>query len=138
VHNPPAMPARESSSRTPWALGSLMLLALAALAGPGCGGADNRPPRWSFIAPAIIEPSCATASCHSAVVQRSGVALEPRETARDTLVGRHFVIASDPDGSALMALLLAQGSRRMPPDFALPETDVELIRQWIIDGAHDD
>jgi hypothetical protein len=104
----------------------------------GCGGADNRPPRWSFIAPTIIEPSCATASCHAAVAQRAGVALDPPDTAYQTLVGRSFVIPGHPEESELVALLRAQGSQRMPPDFPLPEVDIELIEQWITMGAGPD
>jgi hypothetical protein len=104
----------------------------------GCGGADNRPPRWSFIAPAIIEPSCATVSCHSSVTGRAGVTLDPRQTAYHTLVDRHFVIPDHPELSEMVSLLRAQGSPRMPPDFALPEVDISLIEQWITNGANDD
>jgi len=113
-------------------------LLLASLLVAGCGGADNRPARWSFIAPAIIEPTCATISCHSAVTDRAGVILEPREVGYHTLVDRHFVIPGVPDVSEMVALLRAQGSRRMPPDFALPEVDIALIAQWIANGANDD
>lgn len=104
----------------------------------GCGGPDNRPARWSFIAPAIIEPSCATISCHSWVTDRAGVILEPDQTAYHTLVDRHFVIPGAPDLSEVVSLLRAEGSPRMPPDFALPETDIALIAQWITNGANDD
>ena len=104
----------------------------------GCGGADNRPARWSFIAPAIIEPSCATISCHAKVTERAGVTLAPREVAYHTLVDRHFVIPSHPELSEMVALLRAEGSPRMPPDFALPEVDIALIEQWIANGANDD
>ena|SRR5215471_10392757 len=120
--------------RLPRCLGLLLASPLAA----GCGGADNRPARWSFIAPAIIEPSCATISCHSTVTGRAGVTLEPREVARHTLVDRHFVIPFVPDLSEMVALMRAEGSRRMPPDFALPEVDIALIEQWITNGANDD
>ena len=40
--------------------------------------------------------------------------------------------------SEMVALLRAEGSRRMPPDFALPEVDIALIERWITDGANDD
>jgi hypothetical protein len=104
----------------------------------GCGGADNRPARWSFIAPAIVEPSCATVSCHSTVTDRAGVTLEPSDVAFHTLVDRHFVIQGVPDLSEMVALMRAQGSQRMPPDFALPEVDIALIEQWITNGANND
>jgi len=115
----------------------------------GCGGAENRPARWSFIAPAIIEPSCATVSCHSAVAQRAGVVLDSRETAYHTLTTRHFVVTCGADAAAacsdtavatseIVVLMRGQGSRRMPPDFALPEADIRLIEKWISNGAHND
>ena len=104
----------------------------------GCGGADNRPARWSFIQPAIVEPSCATVSCHSTVTDRAGVTLEPRQTAYQTLLDRHFVVQGHPELSEMVALMRAQGSQRMPPDFALPEVDIALIEQWITNGANDD
>jgi hypothetical protein len=115
----------------------------------GCGGAEDRPARWSFIAPAIIEPSCATVSCHSAVAQRAGVVLDSRETAYKTLTTRHFVVTCASDAGAtcvenaaatseIVVLMRGQGSRRMPPDFALPEADIRLIEKWISNGARDD
>jgi Planctomycete cytochrome C len=111
---------------------------LASFVAAGCGGGDNRPARWSVIAPAIIEPSCATVSCHSAVTARAGVTLEPGDVSFHTVVDRHFVIPGRPDLSEMVALMRAEGSPRMPPDFALPETDIALIERWITNGAHDD
>jgi hypothetical protein len=117
---------------------SWLLLALSGLAA-GCGSTtDDRPARWSFIAPAIIEPSCATVSCHSSVAQRSGVILEPREVAYKNLHDRFLVVPGDKDTSEIVALMRAEGSARMPPDFALPEADIELIERWITAGANDD
>jgi hypothetical protein len=125
-----------SARRALCGIGLLFCLGL----GAGCGGADNRPPNWSFIAPTIIEPSCATASCHSAVAQRAGVVLDPPDAAYQTLISRSFVKTNDsnPDDSELLAVLRGQGSPRMPPDFPLPEVDIELIQQWITMGASPD
>jgi hypothetical protein len=130
MHNPPMIPARR-----------LLLVAVAALA-LGCGDAtDDRPIRWSFISAAIIEPSCATVNCHSAVAQRAGVDLHDRATGYRDLVGRSFVIPGDqsePGMSALLYLMSGQGSLRMPPDGALPAADVQLIDNWIKAGAKND
>lgn len=121
------------------------LLLVACLA--GCGAAtDDRPAKWSYIAPAIIEPNCATVSCHSSVAQRAGVILEPAATAYATLTKRHFVVVCDPAVTActpdvavatseVLSLMRAQGSQRMPPDQALPESDIHLIQTWIANGA---
>jgi hypothetical protein len=102
----------------------------------GCGGStDDRPAKWSFISTAIIEPSCATASCHSDVARKAGVNLYNKDVGYDALVKRLFVVPSNQQASELMFLLRAQGTRRMPPDFPLPEEDVQLIGQWITSGA---
>lgn len=106
-----------------------MVLALTLV---GCGSsADTRPAKWSFISPTIIQPSCATANCHSQLAPRSGVALDTTFEGYDQLVNRHFVKPGDSEGSALIGLLRGQGSRRMPPDFPLPDVDIQLIADWI-------
>jgi hypothetical protein len=128
------MSAPRSSS---WLQRSLGFLLVSAAMVAGCGGQDTRPDTtFAFIGPAIIEPNCATVSCHSAVAQRAGVVLEPSATAYKTLTTRHFVISMDPDESEIMALITAQGVRRMPPDFPLPAADIDLIRRWIANGAN--
>jgi hypothetical protein len=107
-----------------------------ALAAVGCGSrVETRPHKWSFISAAIIQPSCATANCHSQLAQRSGVALDTTFNGYDQLVNRHFVKPGDSEGSALIGLLRGQGSRRMPPDFPLPDVDIQLIADWIDDAA---
>jgi hypothetical protein len=130
MHNPPMIPARR-----------LLLVAMAAFA-LGCGDAtDDRPPRWSFISATIIEPSCATVNCHSAVANRAGVALFDRDTGYHDLIDRSFVIPGDqsePGMSSLLYLLNGQGSLRMPPDGALPKADIDLIDAWIKAGAKND
>jgi len=150
VHNPDSMPPGRSVARGfagvvrgRAACGGLLAFLI------GCGGAEDRPARWSFIAPAIIEPSCATVSCHSAVAQRAGVVLDSKQTAYRTLTTRRFVVTCG-DGapatcldtaaadSEIVVLMRGQGSQRMPPDFALPEADIRLIEKWISNGARND
>ena len=82
------MSGRQLTLRSSFGVLTAFGLLLGSLA--GCGGGDNRPARWSYIAPAIIEPNCATVSCHSAVAQRAGVILDTTQTAYTTLTGRHF------------------------------------------------
>lgn len=137
---------------------ALMLVSLTA-AGAGCGSAtDNRPATWSYVSTAILQPSCATANCHSALAQRAQVDLSTRAAGYHSLVDRHFVItpAAVTDGGAaaveagvpayltddqrversqVINLMHAQGSLRMPPDMPLPETDIQLVEKWIRDGA---
>jgi hypothetical protein len=120
-------------------VGALAALIALGSAAAGCGGTDDRPATWSYIYPAILEPSCATASCHSKFAARSGVDLSTSREAYSQLVDRHFVIPG-PDplkaaDSELLFLLRAQGARRMPPDFPLPTVDIALIEEWIVAGA---
>ncbi len=118
--------------------GLILVAAVAALI--GCGGTtDDRPARWSLISATIIEPSCATVNCHSAVAQRAGVDLHDRNTGWNSLVTRGFVQPNDQThSSAILYLMNAQGSIRMPPDVPLPEADIALIDKWIMNGANND
>jgi hypothetical protein len=121
-----------------WVLRGVGVLA-ALCSAAGCGSADDeRPITWSFIYPAIIEPSCATASCHSDFTQRAGVNLGTSQAAWNQMTMRHFVAPGDPANSEVIYLMRGQGARRMPPDFALPEVDVHTVELWIGAGAMND
>lgn len=126
-------------TRSLGAVGFLVALSTGTLLS-GCGSdTDDRPATWSYIYPAIIEPSCATASCHSNFTRRAGVNLGTEEEAWYQLVCRHFVIPGNSGQSELSNLLNASGAKRMPPDFALPQTDIFKIQDWIdTGGAKDD
>ena len=78
-------------------------------------------------------------NCHSAVAQRAGVDLHDRNTGWNSLVPRGFVQPNDQThSSAILYLMNAQGSIRMPPDVPLPEADIALIDKWIMNGAAND
>ena len=112
---------------------------LLVLAG-GCGSADYGPEKakWSFISATIIEPSCATVNCHSAITHQGNVDLSAREIGYLTLVNGQFTKNDgDPATSTLVTLLNAQGSMRMPPDNPLSQADIQLIETWISNGALD-
>jgi hypothetical protein len=47
-------------------------VALVAAGTAGCSG-DSRPAEWGYISPVIMEPNCATASCHSRAAAVSGL-----------------------------------------------------------------
>jgi hypothetical protein len=49
-----------------------VLAALAVAGAAGCSG-DSRPAEWGYISPVIMEPNCATASCHSRAAAVSGL-----------------------------------------------------------------
>jgi hypothetical protein len=109
------------------------IAALGAIA--GCGGStDDRPAKWSFIAATIIEPSCATVNCHSAITHKAALDLHDRESGYYALVNGKYLIASDPEESTVIQVMNAQGSTRMPPDVPLPTADIALIESWIASG----
>jgi hypothetical protein len=113
----------------------------------GCD--DDRPATWEYVYPAVIQPNCATSSCHAHLSGQAGVKLHNSEAAYLILTGhpcdgdapqgeapRNFVVPGDPSRSRLMYLLLAQEVRiMMPPDRPLPAPDIDLIEQWILEGA---
>jgi hypothetical protein len=138
VHNLP--PMRPGNSLT-WILrGVCVVVAFVALVPTGgCGGdTDDRPAKWSYIYPAIIQPSCATASCHSDFTRIAGVNFGYEDEGYYQLACRHFIAPTSPDDSEVLHLMRAQGAQRMPPDFALPEADIALISTWIAGGAPDE
>ena len=135
MHNPPML--------LPRLPGLVVLAALVFGTGVGCGGTnDDRPPQWSFISPVIIEPACATVNCHSAITHQGHVDLSNATIGYQTLVQNaggqtYYVYPGQPDQAALISLLNAVGSTRMPPDNPLPQADIALISKWISDGAKD-
>ena len=149
-----AMSAGRTSPRRRWARDAVVALAqmlgMVVLCGVigaqvGCGNIDERPQTWAFVSTAIMEPSCATANCHSALAARAEVDLSTRQAGYASLVTRNFVVPDtvDPpidaelrvERSTILRLMRAEGTLRMPPDAPLPEIDIHLIERWIRDGA---
>jgi hypothetical protein len=125
-------------------LAAVVALAAASVAmGMGCGGTqEDRQPQWSFISPVVIEPACATVNCHSAITHQGGVDLSNSTIGYQTLVQNsngmtYYVYPGYPQYSSLITLLNATGSIRMPPDNPLPQADIQLISDWIQQGAKD-
>ena len=136
---------------------------LLALAG-GCGGRDERPPAWDYISPAILQPNCATVSCHSRAQAAAGLDFSDPDRGYKSLT-QLWVWVVDPNGtpesgcrkvdgrvvcqrphrpmvtpynpaqSRLVQLLRGHAAPRMPPDRPLFEADVALIERWIELGA---
>jgi hypothetical protein len=139
-------------------------VAIAMLAA-ACGGADGRPASWGYISPAILQPSCATPSCHSQATAVSGLDFSTPERGYSSLTRlwvwvvtpsdagggescgivngtyvceqkvRRLVTPYDPAGSRLVNMLRARDAPRMPPDRPLVEADIQLIERWILNGA---
>jgi hypothetical protein len=154
----PVYPAFPRFSRLP-------LAALTAVLASSCDVDDRRAPEWAYIAPVILQPNCATSSCHSRGEAAAGLdfsdpgrgyeslfelevwVVDPAATAGErgckvahgTVVcprpTRPMVIPFNPSQSRLVNMLRARGAARMPPDRPLPEVDIQLIERWILNGA---
>jgi hypothetical protein len=118
-----------------------------------CGGEeDTRDPAWGYISAAIIQPNCATSSCHSKAVAVAGLDLSTVDNGYISLVQlklaprgttkveppRPMVLPGNPDESRVMHMLRADGAKRMPPDRPLATADIDLVEQWILNGAKND
>ena len=77
----------------------LLALALAAVC-QGCGGADSRPAVWGFISPEILQPNCATTSCHGPAAAVSGLDFSTPGSGYTSLTGL-WVWLVVPDGGAV-------------------------------------
>ncbi len=122
-----------------------VLVAAASVALMACGD-DERPPSFQYIHTAIIEPNCTTSGCHSGLSEAAGLDFESMEDAYVQLTGRacgdegeglrRYINPGQPENSQLMYLLLGlEVPTPMPPDVALPDADIDLIEQWILEGA---
>ena len=149
---------------SPIAGGLRAALLLLACVAAGCGDTDARPAVWSYVSPVILEPNCATASCHGPAASVAGLDFSDPDsgyasltrlyvlvvdptgqggpgcgTADGVVVCEHkarpLVIPYDPNESRLVNMLRARNAPRMPPDRPLAESDIRLIERWILDGA---
>lgn len=136
------------------------LLALAAIAG-GCDGGDGSglqplpaPGDTSFkavfseIQATVLTPSCATSGCHQGAGAPQGLRLDAvnsygllvnRPSSEDPAVLR--VAAHDPDASYLIQKLEGTASvgAQMPlSGNPLEQSAIDVVRQWITEGAIDD
>lgn len=98
---------------------------------------------------AIFTPSCATAGCHNNTSQAAGLSLANADTSYAELVGEFssqngqsavlLVAPTDPGGSYLIRKMenaaTITGARMPLNGAAVPQSDIDQIRQWILDGA---
>jgi hypothetical protein len=113
---------------------------LVALLAAACGSdVDPRPATLSYILPAILEPGCATASCHAGDAAPTGLRFDDREVEAllEELTERTLIFPGQPAASPLLHWLRGSAGVpvRMPPDQPLPGADIALIERWIADGA---
>jgi hypothetical protein len=138
-------------------------MAIALVAPLGCGS-PNRAASWAYISPVIMQPNCASSSCHSPGVAAAGLDFSDPDVGYSSLTRlwvwivdphkagepgceqrsgttvceepfRPLVTPYDPDQSRLVSLLRGRNAPRMPPDRPLDEADIELVEHWILNGA---
>lgn len=104
-------------------------------------------PNFSEIQSNVFTPSCATAGCHAGAGPSAGLNLDAANSyaelinipsSQDSAIDR--VEPGSPNTSYLIQKLegTAATGGLMPPGSALPQADIDAIRQWIQDGAIDD
>jgi hypothetical protein len=104
-------------------------------------------PNFSEIQDNVFTPDCATSGCHAGGNAAAGLNLEEAnsyamlvgiQSSQDAALQR--VEAGDPDNSYLVQKLegTASAGQQMAPGAPLPQAEIDVIRQWISDGAMDD
>lgn len=144
-----APPSRERDTRAA-ARFALRVVLLAALCGSAaaCDAPEERPAAWSYLYPAILRPACTTSSCHSNASSAAGLDLSTASAAFSYMLGRaceapanpedafgNYVIPFEPERSRLLYLLRGDRTIIMPPDSPLPESEIAIVEQWILEGA---
>ena len=147
-------------------LQKIAFLALMAAAGPlaGCGGGDGSglqsppapppppPPafaaEFSAIQANVFTPTCATSGCHTGAGAPQGLILDEANSyallvnrASNQVPALLRVAPNDPDNSYLIQKLegtAAVGAQMPLNGQPLPQATIDVIRQWITDGAIDD
>ncbi|WP_285654932.1 hypothetical protein [Allomuricauda sp. NBRC 101325] len=77
----------------------------------------------------IFNANCTV--CHPSLVPNPNLS---EGSSYPTLINDNYIIANDPDGSLLYQRLLGNPSI-MPPTGSLPNSQIELIKNWIEQGA---
>lgn len=114
----------------------LLLVAGAALSAlTACAQTDNdRPQTLTYITEAILQPFCSQHVCHSSYAKTSGYAFDTVSASRASLSLPGLVNPGEPETSLLYTVLI-RGVQRMPYDTPLADKDIELIKEWITNGA---
>ncbi len=104
-------------------------------------------PNFSEIQTNVFTPSCATAGCHAGGGAAAGLSLEAANSyaqlvgiASSQVAGILRVGPGDPNNSYLIQKMegTAAVGAVMPTGGALPQATIDVVRQWITDGAIDD
>jgi hypothetical protein len=110
--------------------------------------ATERPETFAYITETILAPSCGTAQCHSAMVAQATDVFDSVQGAQDSITTWSLIAkcamppCDDAPANSYLYRILSTGVEntkgfgdRMPLDQALSNSDIELIHNWIRDGA---
>ena len=109
------------------------------------GGASALVPTFSSIQDHVFTPICAVPGCHGGASAQYGLRLDPGfsygnlvNVASGQDANQTRVIPGDPNDSLIIHKL--EGTQTVGarmPDFGpyLPQSTIDVIRQWILDGA---
>ena len=104
-------------------------------------------PNFSEIQASVFTPTCATSTCHAGANPQANLNLDATNSyamlvgvASTQDPGTQRVNPTNPGNSYLIQKLEGPGASggQMPPSGALPQADIDTIRQWITAGAVDD
>lgn len=113
--------------------------------GNGNGGNGGTPPEPTFSnVQSIFNSSCATSGCHDSSTEQNGVNLTSYGDVMNSVgqqYGENVVQAEDAAGSPLVDKIESSNpefGQRMPPNGPyLSNDDIDLIKEWINEGAED-
>lgn len=83
---------------------ALAAVLAAGVVASGCSQVDKRPAEWGYISPALFQPNCATASCHSPAAAVSGLDFSTPENGYASLTQLWVWIVALPDGGGTAGL----------------------------------
>jgi hypothetical protein len=87
ISAPPPLPRRRR-----------LALAALALATAGCGAEeDRRPASWEYVSGVLLQPNCATVSCHSRATSAAGLDFSDPDSGHTSLVGLNTYVVEPKD-----------------------------------------
>jgi hypothetical protein len=111
------------------------LVLVAAVTTAACNQSDNdRPLTLEYITEAILQPNCSQSVCHSSYTMERGYSFDTVVASRRS-IRDHVLVQPGDSGASLLYNVLIRTKKRMPYDSPLQRKDIELIQQWIDEGA---
>lgn len=106
-----------------------IVLGLASATLLACGVPDDRPATVEVVSLEILAPTCGAVQCHSSTTRLEGLAFDTLDDARASM--RELGVSAGRGGELLEVI----EEQEMPPDSPMFEHDIQLLQQWIDDGA---